>query len=344
MSAPPSRHPVHTLTGFLGSGKSTLLNRLLGHQEMSESAVIVNELGDVGIDHALVETAFDDAVLMRSGCLCCTLRGDLVDTLCDLSARVQAGRLPPFERVLVETTGLADPGPVLRTLAGERLLTERYSPGLVITTVDAMHAERQHRDHEEFARQVSLADRVVITKVDLAGEAGRVQAEALVRHLNPAVRCLVAIAGDIEPARLMGAAPGDGDARTAGIERWAALAGNRQHDDDAGHRHDDGVCAYAIEHRGPVEWRRMRRWLESIVSLRGDRLLRLKGLVNVRGVEGPVVVHGVQHVLHPALRLARWPDADRRTRIVLITRDLALGDLRGALAAACSAGSGADES
>lgn len=330
------RLPVHTVTGFLGSGKTTLLNRLLRHPAMGDSAVIVNEFGAVGIDHTLVETAFEDAVLMRSGCLCCTLRGDLVDTLCELGRRVDDGEVPWFSRVLVETTGLADPGPILRTLLGESLLAPRYRAGLVVATVDALNAARQHETQVEFARQVAVADRIVLTKTDLASVADRGRALELVRRLNPAALLLEVVSGAVEPEELLGTSPDATDARTDGLARWAALratVSGHGPDDD---RHRDDVNAWSLYHDEPLEWASVRRWLTSVVSLRGDRMLRVKGLVNVAGESGPIAVHAVQHVLHPPVRLGRWPDDDRRTRLVLITRSLDLSRAGNALRAACS--------
>ena len=253
---------------------------------MADSAVIVNEFGEVGIDHALVETAFEDAVLMRSGCLCCTLRGDLVDTLCELGRRVDAGELPAFARVLVETTGLADPGPILRTLMSEPLLTERYRAGIVVATVDALHAAGQNETQAEFARQVAVADRVVVTKTDLASHAERDRTLELVRRMNPAALLLEVVSGAVEPADLLATPPHEADARTEGLARWAALGAGRSVDGTGHDAHRADVNAWCLYHDEPLEWAELSRWLTSVVSLRGDRLLRMKGLVNVAGESG----------------------------------------------------------
>ena len=335
-SAEQHRIPVHTVTGFLGSGKSTLLGRLLRHPGMADSAVVVNEFGEVGIDHALVETALDDAVLMRSGCVCCTLRGDLVDTLCELGRKVDEGELPAFARVLVETTGLADPGPILRTLMSEPLLTERYRAGLVVATVDAVHSAGQNDTQLEFARQVAVADRIAVTKTDLASDADRQRTMELVRAMNPAALLLEVVAGAVEPAELMGTSPEETDARTDGLARWAVPSATRPGDGHGHGPHRADVKAWCLYHDEPLEWARVRRWLRSVVALRGERLLRVKGLVNAIGESGPIAVHAVQHVLHPPVRLGRWPDDDRRTRLVLITRALDLGGAGNALRAACA--------
>lgn len=331
MAVEDRRVPVHTLTGFLGSGKSTLLNHLLRDPAMADSAVIVNELGEIGIDHALVETAFENAVLLSSGCLCCTLRGDLVDTLCNLNARVSNGSLPAFNRVLVETTGLADPGPVLQTLMGEPLLTKIYAAGQVVTTVDALLAPSQHENSREFARQVAVADHIALSKTDLASNGERTRALVVVRSINPGAQLLEVVSGNVDPRQLLGDGLTVSDARTEGLARWTALA-EPEHNHGV---HGDSVRAYPVYYDEPVPWPQFCRWLESIVSLRGDRILRIKGIVNVAGKSYPTVVHGVQHVLHPPVRLTRWPNADKRTRIVFITRGLELTNLEGALRAAC---------
>ena len=317
-----------------------MLGRLLRSEQMADSAVIVNEFGEVGIDHALVETAFEDAVLMRSGCLCCTLRGDLVDTLCELGRRVDAGELPPFARVLVETTGLADPGPILRTLMSEPLLTERYRAGFVVATVDALHAAGQHRTQIEFARQVAVADRIVVTKTDLARSADRAHTLGLVRRMNPAALVLEVVSGAVEPAELLATSPEEADARTDGLARWAALGASGTDERPGQDPHRADVNAWCLYHDEPLEWADVRRWLASVVSLRGDRLLRVKGLVNVAGEPGPIAVHAVQHVMHPPVRVARWPDEDRRTRLVLITRSLDLSGAGDALRTACTPADG----
>ena len=318
------RIPVHTITGFLGSGKTTLLNRLVRDPGLADTAVIVNEFGEIGIDHALVETALEEAMLMRSGCLCCTLRGDLVDTLCELEAGVREGRLPSFGRVLVETTGLADPGPVLQTLMGDELLAHRYRAGVVVTTVDAINAPANHVENPEFARQVAVADRLVLTKTDIASGAERGRSLELIRRINAGALLFEAVSGQVEPGALLDPKDMQGDARTAGIERWFAVGSGDGPDHENHGRHRDDVRAYCLVHDRPLPWYRLGQWLESVVSLRGDQLLRIKGLVNVEGESVPVAVHGVRHVLHPPVRLECWPDDDHRTRIVFIARGLEL--------------------
>jgi G3E family GTPase len=325
--------PVFVLAGFLGSGKTTLLNRLLAHPGMRDSAVVVNEFGEIGIDHLLVETSLEDIVLLQSGCLCCSIRGDLVDTLADLAARRDRGLVPGFARVIIETTGLADPAPVLQTLMSHPVVVARYRLGDVVTTVDAVHGLRRLGEFEESVKQAAVADRIVLTKVDIAAAH---ETEALVtrlRRINPGASVLRVVNGDVAPARLFrGTTLRE---RGAEVERWL----DAEADHHAGHeisRHGDEIRAFCLIHDEPLPWTAVKTWLEAVVSLRGADVLRIKGIVNVAGRAAPVVIHGVQHVFHPPALLARWPSADRRTRIVFITRGLVPGDLGGALDAAAA--------
>lgn len=329
--------PVFVITGFLGSGKTTLLNRLLRHPGMADSAVIVNEFGEVGIDHLLVESALEGAVLLASGCLCCTVRGDLVDTLGDLAARRDTGEVPEFGRVVIETTGLADPAPVLQTLMGEPTVTARYRLAGVITTVDAVHGAGQLDEHGEALKQAAVADVVVLTKTDVAPPEAVAALDARLRRISPGAPILRVVSGDIDPDRLF-----------AGIGvRPERIEPDHDHGHDHDHhhdhanadvsRHDDRIVAVAVVRDRPLEWSAVSTWLQSVASLRGADLLRVKGLVNVAGLDTPVVVHGVQHVFDPPRRLDRWPDDDHRTRIVLIVRDLDGAGLDAALEAALDA-------
>jgi G3E family GTPase len=321
------RAPVSVITGFLGSGKTTLLNRLLRQPDMRGAAVIVNELGEIGIDHLLVESAIEDAVLLRSGCICCTVRGDLVDTLGSLQERRARGAIPAFDRVMVETTGLADPAPILQTLMREASLTPHYRLGAVVATADAVNAPSQLDRFDEAVKQIALADRLVVTKTDLVPAAATDDVIALLRRLNHAAP-LVRLPDDtVVPDRLFDASLFDARGRPPDIARWLGAPGH----DHAGH--DAAIRSFCLTRDAPVPWPAFKAWLESVASLRGADLLRLKGIVNVAGDDRPVVVHGVQHLFHPPTRLPRWPDADRRTRLVFIARKLEPAPLEAALEA-----------
>ena len=314
------RLPVYVLTGFLGAGKTTLLNALVNHPDMADSAVVINEFGEIGIDHLLVDTAFDNAVLMENGCLCCTVRGDLVDTLGDLIGRRDTGDYPAFSRVLIETSGLADPAPVLNTLAGEPALAARFRTGGVVTVVDAVHGATQLETHDEARRQVALADRLIVAKTDLTAETDALIAQ--LRTLNPASPVHCVVGGAIEPKQLF-----DGPLFEPGSteEDWIR-AGDYDH---AHHAHDIRAICLSLE--TPLPWPVLRQWLESIVSLRGGDILRIKAVIDVAGETRPVVVHGVHHLLHPPVFLDRWPDGERQTRIVIVCRDIEERHLQAAL-------------
>lgn len=339
------RLPVYVLTGFLGAGKTTLLNALVNHDDMADSAVIINEFGEVGIDHLLVDSALDDAVLMQNGCICCTVRGDLVDTLGDLIARRDTSDLPAFNRVLVETTGLADPAPVLHTMANEPSLAARFRIGGVVTVVDALHGMDQLDVHPEARKQAALADRLVLSKTDLATGDDRDRLAARLKALNPACVMTDVVGGQIEPKELFGGPLFDPDAGATDIGAWigaAALdddhghghdhAHGHDHDEDA-NRHGDDIRAFCITHDAPVSWAVLKTWLDSLMSLRGRDILRIKGIVNIDGNQAPLVVHGIHHMLHPPVFLDAWPDADRRSRVVFICRGVEPEDVNAAFRA-----------
>ena len=333
-----TRLPVLVLTGFLGSGKTTLLNHLLRGPALSDAAVIVNEFGEIGIDHLLVEQAFEDAVLLKSGCICCTVRGDLVDTFQTLAERRDKGEIPPFSRVVIETTGLAEPGPVMRTIMGDPAVAERFRLDGVVTTVDAVNGLGQLDRHPESVQQAALADRLVLTKTDLVGDTGPLISR--LKELNPAAPLIRAVQGNVEPSQILDVGLYDPVKREADIQRWLPAEAYDDHHpphDHKGHdvnRHGD-IRAFCITRDQPVPWPEFRRWLDALASLRGPDLLRLKGVVNVAGEEQPIALHGVQHVFHPPARLPRWPEGDsRQTRLVFIVRGIEKEAVEKSLAAA----------
>jgi G3E family GTPase len=330
--------PTALITGFLGSGKTTLLNGLLQHPGMADTAVIVNEFGEIGLDHLLIETAFEDAVLLKSGCICCTVRGDLVDTIETLDQRRRSGAIPAYRRIAIETTGLADPAPIMTLLMEEARLRDLVALDRVIATVDAANALGTLEAHYESAKQVALADRIVLTKTDLVTSDVRDNVEARLKALNSEAPIVVAVAGHIAPGVLFDAdlPPGSRDDRLAAAE---GLGGHAHHHGDAadavGHlAQAHGISSFTLTRDQPIEWENLRAWLEALASLKGPDLLRMKGIVNIAGRAGPVVLHGVQHVFHPPQELARWPDADRRSRIVFITRNIPQVAVAGSFAAA----------
>ena len=334
--------PVTVITGFLGSGKTTLLNHLLRDPGMADTAVVINEFGEVAIDHLLVETSLENTLVLQSGCICCTIRGDLVDTLADLQARRARGEIPDFSRVVIETTGLADPAPILHTLATDRLIAPLFSLRSVVATVDAVNGTGQLDGFPESVKQAALADIILLTKTDLADRATAEELRTRLRQLNPAARILDVVNGAIEPDRLFANAGADPRANPEELRRWldadayAETGEGHRHEHDR-NRHGENIRAFCLTLEQPVECAALKAWLQSITSLRGRDLLRMKGVINVRDLPGPVVVQGVQHVLHPPVRMASWPDEDHRTRIVFITHNIPQAALQNSLAALAGA-------
>ena len=320
-----TQSPVSVITGFLGSGKTTLLNALLRHPEMRDTAVLVNEFGEIGIDHLLVEELLDEeTVLLSSGCLCCTIRDDLVSSLVSLDERRAAGAIPPFRQALIETTGLADPAPILHTLLAHEALESAFRVDAIITTVDAVNGSRQLDRHPESLRQAAVADRLVLTKTDLAPHPDTESLRQRLRRINRGAPLLEVLHGDVAPPRLFGAGPFGTHDKDPRVETWLNEAAYR----DEGHahhdvnRHDDRIRAWCLEAERALPLSRFVAWVERLIERHGDALLRLKGVLDVEGSAAPVVVHGVQHVFHPLSRLERWPPGERRSRIVVIVNDL----------------------
>lgn len=338
--------PVSLLTGFLGSGKTTVLNHVLHHPDMEKSAVIVNEFGEVGLDHELTVTGAEDMVLLNSGCLCCTVRGDLVNTLRDLMMLRLREDVPSFERILIETTGLADPAPILHTLMSDQLVTNYFRLDGVIATVDAVNGEDTLDKQFESVKQAAVADRILITKTDLADEKTVAALEARLDAINRTAPRQRVVNGEVEPEVLFNAGLFNPAVKGPDVERWlkdeayADAQGNDHghghdheldHDHEHGHdhahahdvnRHDDHISSFCVTYDEPLRLDALEQWLDTIMMLKGPDLLRIKGIVNVAEMDKPVVIHGVQHVFHPPAVLDAWPSEDRRTRIVFITRDV----------------------
>jgi G3E family GTPase len=313
--------PVTLLTGFLGSGKTTLLNRLLAHPAAGDCAVIVNEFGPVAVDHALVRTASENIVLLPTGCICCQVAGDLVQAMRDLYFKRAAGEVPDFRRAIVETTGLADPAPLARTLIELPLVAARYSLSGIVATVDGTHGMDQLDRNPEAVKQAAVADRLVITKADLASPAQLDALEARLAALNPGAPRLRSVKGDADPARLLDTGLYRGGGRLADPGSWLNAGVYRRVGAPMPAVHDPHVSAFAWFAQAPVPWSAFEDALATLLELAGERILRVKGLVNT-GEAGPVAVHAVQHTLYPPAPLPAWPDDDRRTRVVFIVRDL----------------------
>jgi G3E family GTPase len=312
--------PLNVITGFLGSGKTTLLKRLLTDQALGETVVLINEFGEIGLDHLLVEDIAPDVVLLPNGCVCCSVRGDLKAALLSLHTRRQQGQLPAFRRVLLETTGLADPAPILATLARDPNLRGQFHLGLMITVVDAMHAELQERLHPEWLAQVAAADRLLISKDDLVDVQALQQLQQRLSQLNAgALQRLTRTVGGGDEL-LWGQGLG-GAAIEQEVARWqlfkpvdAQLHGQAQ------------VCCLTFD--TPLDWTAFGVWLSMLLRCHGERILRVKGILEVINSHQPIVIHGVQHCLHAPLHLGAWPAGPRSSRLVFIVRGLDIGLLR----------------
>ncbi len=305
--------PVVVVTGFLGSGKTTLISRVLRDPAFARTAVIVNEFGEIGLDHDLIASSDETLMTLTTGCLCCAVRSDLVQTLLDLQARRQAGEILGYDRVLIETSGLADPAPILQALIADRAVAAGHAVQSVITLVDAVHGAATLDRHVEARRQVALADRLILTKTDIAGPMDAFIAR--LAALNPGTEFLVAVSGHIAPDILFAAAdPG------ARADRLAALPTSGASPFERG-EHSTAIESFVLERDQPVPGLALVLLLEALAEHCGPRLLRVKGLVRLAEIpEQPALIHGVQHVFAAPEFLPAWPGADYRTRIVFIAQ------------------------
>ncbi len=323
--------PLTVLTGFLGAGKTTLLNALVRRPEMKGTAVLVNEFGEIGLDHILMEKVEDTTILLPSGCLCCAIQGDLSRALRDLLPRVQSGEI---HRVVVETTGLADPAPIVQQLMGDISVALRYRLDGIVTVVDAVHAMGQFDAHAEAVRQVAMADRIVLSKTDLAGDLAPLRAR--MRQLNPGAPVVIAERGVVDPSAILECGLFDTSGKIGDVRKWldeAAFAAVPAGKLDP-NRHDAHIHSFCLTYDKPLHWQGVGTCLEMLIGTRGESLLRVKGILNLVGQDRPVAVHGVQHMFHEPVLLEKWPEGDPRTsRIVFITRDLDRATIEAGLAA-----------
>jgi len=326
--------PVSLITGFLGSGKTTLLRNLLCQPGMANSALIINEFGEVGLDHLLVESSFDNILMLDNGCMCCSIRGDLVDTIGDLFAKEATGEIPPFSRILIETTGLADPGPIVRDLTEARSLRGRCALRRVVVTVDGVLGPAQLRDTPEVGAQIAQADLCLITKADIAGRNEVNVLLADLRSISPALDIRTVSHGAIDAAVMFA----DKDTLAALPRSPAAHHDEHAHSgdenihDSSGHRHHSGIESWSLRLDRPLAWARLRDWMAMVYSLRAAHILRMKGVFWLAESDKPVVMHGVAGLVSSPTTLDGWPGGVRQSQIVFITKGLSVAHLKGSFA------------
>jgi G3E family GTPase len=318
--------PVSLITGFLGSGKTTLISRLIRHPDMNRVAVVINEVGEIGIDHDLVSQSSENISLLANGCICCSVRTDLQETLRDLFARRQVGEVFDFDRVIIETTGLADPAPVIQTLISDTLIGARFRLDGLVTLVDAVNGLSTLTAQPEAVKQVAVADKLLISKTDLTTPQSLEPLQQRLSELNPQARQIEIVQGELAPSELMGL--GLASAR-AGADTLRFLGESLDQESDVtaqsgrylgARRHDAALRTWSLRFQQPFAWSAFSSALDLLTQMRGPDLLRVKGIVNVEGK--PVVVQGVQHLFHPPVELDHWPSDDHDSRLVFITRHI----------------------
>jgi len=334
--------PVNLITGFLGSGKTTFLQRALRSPELGTTAVLINEFGEVGLDHYLLQRVDAATVLLESGCVCCTIRGDLRDSIRDLYDRRERGLVPPFERLIIETTGLADPAPIVTTFTADPVLCHHFRIGNIVTVVDALNGLSNLASFEESRRQAAIADCLVISKCDIADAPEIKRLRVSLRQLNPIAAFLDAGRDPVAAVRLLTGDIDDPAAKSEEARRWLAeeedLVAGHDHGGDHRRSHDisrhgDDIVAFSVRLDEPLQWSAFAVWLTMLLNRHGQAILRVKGLLHVAGVPTPVVVHGVQHTIHPPTHLAAWPDGAPQTRLIVIAKGVDRARVETSLAA-----------
>jgi G3E family GTPase len=322
--------PVNIVTGFLGSGKTTLLQRLLRDPSQKDTAVLVNEFGEVGLDHLLLQSVTENALVMENGCVCCAIRGDLQDGLRNLFTQRERGEVPPFKRVVIETSGLADPVPIAYTVLSDAVLQHHFRLGNVITTIDGVNGLSQLDDFEESVKQVAVADRLVLTKSDIAETSQITALRTAIARINLSAPVFDAVNDKIATQRLLVEDAGNADYKSREVANWMQKVGLHDGHD---HAHSPGITSFVLAFDRPLDWTAFGIWMTMLLNRHGDKVLRIKGLLNVAGMAAPVLINGVQHVVHQPVHLDAWPDGDHRSRLIFIVRDLSREQLEKSLSA-----------
>ena len=310
--------PVNLITGFLGSGKTTLLQRLLNDPTQKNTAVLVNEFGEVGLDHLLLQNVTESVLVMENGCVCCAIRGDLRGSLTTLFSQRQSGDITQFKRVIIETSGLADPVPIAYTVLADPILQHHFRMGNIITTIDAVNGLTQLSDFEEPVKQVAVADRLIVTKTDLVESDQIEDLRAALKHINLSAPLFDAQDDKICVQQLILEDAGSGEFRASEAVHWLSGADSSQHD----HSHTAGITSFVLNFDQPLDWTAFGIWMTMLLNCHGDKVLRIKGLLNVAGTAAPVLINCVQHVVHQPVHLDQWPNSDRRSRLIFIVAGL----------------------
>ena len=317
--------PVTVITGFLGSGKTTLLSSILKKKEMQKTAVIINEFGEIGLDHALIEHTDENIVELQSGCICCTIQGDLNKTLIDLFDKMMNGKVSSFNRVLIETTGLANPVPIIHTLMSSIELIRIYSLDGVITVVDSVNGEKTLDLHEESLKQLALAEKIILSKTDIIDKDEIKSLIYRIKEINPVSQIIFSKFGNIPLEEIFGLGAYDPYKKSADVKKWLAAEkykDKKHHHHHDVNRHNENIRAFSMMSENPVNMIAFSFFRDMITAALGANLLRMKGIINIAGEERPAVIHGVQHIFHPVQWLETWPDNDRRTKLVFITQNI----------------------
>ena len=332
MSTFPANIPITIITGFLGSGKTTLLSAFLKQKNMTNTAVIINEFGEVGLDHNLIETTDENIVELQNGCICCTIQQDLKTTLLDLIKKMERNTIPIFNRVVIETTGLADPVPIIHTLMTSLDLHRAYSIDGVITLVDAINGNSTYDKHEEAIKQTALADKIILSKTDLSKKTTIKSLKNRIKKINPKTVIIESTKDNIPLTNLLGLNDYDPLNISWDAREWLAIEKykdneHNDHDHDHNHnhninRHGDNIESFSLVTNQQVSMTTFNFFIELLSSQMGSKLLRIKGMLNIKGKNGPAIIHGVQHIFHPVEWLEEWPDEDHSNRLVFITRDI----------------------
>ncbi len=316
------------ITGFLGSGKTTLVSGILKQPQGERVAVIVNEFGEVGLDHQLVRHVAEDIVLLDTGCLCCALRNDLVETIEQLLERRDDMSIPSFDRILVETSGLAEPGPVVHSFMSEAEIVSKLCFDGVIATADAINFERQVETFSETANQLAFADRIVLTKTDIATAAQVNVVRNRLRSINPGAPIIVSTGAPIHMGELFGAGLYDPVTQVTNVSGWL-----REEAYATSHAHGHGIRSFCLNLTESIDLVSLTRWLSLLTALHGEEILRLKGIIAIIGEDRPLVIHAIHHLFHPPAFLEKWPYGMKEGRIVFITRNLSEADVRDSMSA-----------